>query len=157
MKAKLSNHISGLATFLLATLASISFSSQAFAQLKGNLTVEVNGLRNQKGNVCINVFHRSVGFPADATKALKSDCVKITASPLLIRFQGLPFANYAISLFHDENADDQFNRASFGLPTEGYGFSNNPKAIAAPAPFGQASFILAGKATKVRIKLIYLN
>jgi uncharacterized protein (DUF2141 family) len=33
---------------------------------------------------------------------------------------------FAVAVFHDENEDHKFNRDFFGIPTEGYGFSNNP-------------------------------
>jgi len=34
--------------------------------------------------------------------------------------------DYTVAVFHDEDADKKFNRDFFGIPTEGYGFSNNP-------------------------------
>ena len=43
-----------------------------------------------------------------------------------VSFEGLEPGSYAIRLYHDENGDQQFNMNFMGVPTEGYGFSNNP-------------------------------
>ena len=36
---------------------------------------------------------------------------------------------YAIAVYHDENANQKFDRTSLGLPAEGYGFSNNASTL----------------------------
>jgi uncharacterized protein (DUF2141 family) len=33
---------------------------------------------------------------------------------------------FAVTVFHDEDEDHKFNQDFLGIPTEGYGFSNNP-------------------------------
>ena len=32
-----------------------------------------------------------------------------------------------MAIYHDANGDHDFNRSLVGLPTEGFGFSNNPE------------------------------
>ncbi|AFY71281.1 Protein of unknown function DUF2141 [Thalassoporum mexicanum PCC 7367] len=128
----------------------------ASAQLAGNLTVEIDNLRDRQGQVCFNLFRTSDGFPSDKQKAVKTDCIEIADEPLEIKLTSLPYGNYAISLYHDRNADNTLNRAAFGMPSEGYGFSNNPRALTGPANFGQSMFILAGRNTNIKVKLTYL-
>jgi len=36
---------------------------------------------------------------------------------------------YVVALYHDENGNGKIDRSTFGLPTEGYGFSNNPSTL----------------------------
>jgi uncharacterized protein (DUF2141 family) len=36
---------------------------------------------------------------------------------------------YALALYHDENANQKFDRTAIGFPAEGYGFSNNPPTL----------------------------
>lgn len=140
---------------LLLGLGSVIFACSAQANLKGNLTVEVNGLRNQTGLLCIKVFNGSQGFPDGNAKALKQDCVKITESPMKFNYRGFPAGSYAVAVFHDANGDRKLNRNSAGMPTEGYGFSKNPVVNAGPPKFGQAVFLIAGPNTKVNIQMKY--
>ncbi len=45
----------------------------------------------------------------------------------------LPVGSYAVSLFHDRNQDGVLNRGELGIPSEGFGFSNNaPSAQVLP-------------------------
>ncbi|MEO7247973.1 MAG: DUF2141 domain-containing protein [Novosphingobium sp.] len=61
---------------------------------------------------------------------------------------------YAIALYHDENANGNFDRSGLGLPKEGWGFTNNPHTF-----FGLPSFSAVrlsvnktGLATEIRMK-----
>ena len=47
----------------------------------------------------------------------------------------MPFGNYAITLFHDENNNMELDTNFLGIPKEPYGFSNNAKS-----PFGPPGF-----------------
>jgi uncharacterized protein (DUF2141 family) len=151
--------VSAIAAMSLGLIAGsgLLWSSQAKAQLIGNLTVKVDNLRDRQGQVCFNLFKTSDGFPSDRQKAVKTDCIKISDQPLEIKLNSLPYGNYAISLYHDRNGDRTLNRAAFGMPSEGYGFSNNPSALTGPANFGQSMFILAGRNTNVKVNLFYPN
>lgn len=42
---------------------------------------------------------------------------------------------YALAVYHDADADRSFDRTGLGLPSEGFGFSNNP-----PTLFGLPNF-----------------
>jgi uncharacterized protein (DUF2141 family) len=48
-------------------------------------------------------------------KALTASCI----------INNLPRGEYALAIFHDENADGICNLKLFGIPKEGFGFSNN--------------------------------
>ncbi|MEB3831057.1 DUF2141 domain-containing protein [Phormidium sp. CCY1219] len=137
-------------------VASLSLPGGARALDAGQLTVEVDGLTNQQGNICLTVFSRSDGFPKDAMKALKASCFPISQTPLTLTLDGLNFGNYAVALFHDENADGELNTNQIGIPQEGFGFSNNPPILTGPPQFRDATFFLAGQNTTIRIDLNYL-
>lgn len=140
---------------LLAVFGSVVFSGCASAEMKGNLTVEVDGLQNQKGEVCLKVFSGSRGFPNSNESAVKRQCVKISSIPLTVTFPDLKAGSYAIAVFHDRNGDRILNRNSMGMPTEGYGFSKNPIVRQAPPQFGEAAIMLAGPNTRVNIQMRY--
>ena len=144
-----------LGASLLALFSPLIFACNAEANLKGRLIVQVNELKDQKGLLCIKVFNGSQGFPDSNEKALKRDCVKITADPMVFTYRDLPSSNYGVAVFHDSNGDRKLNRNSAGMPLEGYGFSKNPVIKAGPPKYGQTVFLVAGPATKVQINMRY--
>lgn len=128
----------------------ISDSREAFV---GNLVVELDGLKSDKGQVCLALYDRSKGFPNDGTKAKKYLCADITARPLKVTFEGLEFTNYAVAVIHDENKDGKLNTGTFGIPTEGFGFSNNPAVRMGAPEYSECSFFVAGKETVITITM----
>jgi uncharacterized protein (DUF2141 family) len=61
---------------------------------------------------------------------------------------------YALALYHDENANQKFDRTGLGLPAEGYGFTNNPATLAGLPSFRSVRLNIArsGLATRVQMK-----
>jgi uncharacterized protein (DUF2141 family) len=61
---------------------------------------------------------------------------------------------YALAIYHDENADQNFDRTGLGLPAEGYGFSNNPSTLAGLPSFKSVRLNIprAGLVTRIRMK-----
>jgi uncharacterized protein (DUF2141 family) len=133
----------------------IAFSPKALASFKGNLSIELGGLKNQKGQVCFSLFSSNKGFPDNGKRALKAQCVKLTTTPQKITFPNLTAGNYAVAVIHDVNSDGTLNRNSLGIPTEGFGFSNNPIIRTGPPKFGDSAVLVAGSSTNIQIKLQY--
>lgn len=147
--------IAALSSVMLAN--TIHAQSTAQSKFKGNLTIEVGGLQNQKGFLCIRLFTESKGFPEGDGKSTKRECVKITEEPIRFSFKNLTAGSYAVAAFHDANGDLKLNRNAAGMPTEGYGFSNNPAIKTGPPKFGQTVFLVAGPNTGVKIQMKYGN
>lgn len=61
---------------------------------------------------------------------------------------------WAIAVYHDENANQKFDRSGLGLPAEGYGFSNNPSTVAGLPAFRSVRLNVskAGLTTQVQMK-----
>jgi len=67
----------------------------------------------------------------------------------------LPAGKYSVATFHDENDSGNLATNALGVPTEGYGFSNDPQGAEGPTKFAQAAFDFDGKAAKTIV--IHLN
>jgi len=63
---------------------------------------------------------------------------------------------YAISVYHDANGNHEFDQNFIGLPTEGFGFSNNPALRIGPPSFEAARFLAKGDLT-ITIRLRYVG
>lgn len=130
----------------------------SFLQLAENNDIKVNitNLRNDKGHILISLFKDGIGYPDKPDKALKRGKVSINNKTAIMIFKGLPPGNYAIAILHDENDDLKMNTNFFGIPKEGYGFSNNVMGTFGPPGYSKAKFIhRVGSNTMIQIKSRY--
>ena len=121
------------------------------------LTIRVTGVRNTKGRIALALFASEAGFPGDASKAVRLQQAEINAQTLSAQFvlEGIPYGQYAVSVFHDENSNGKLDKNFVGAPKEGYGASNNPRKRMGPPPFEEARFSLNQPSQSIEIKLMY--
>jgi uncharacterized protein (DUF2141 family) len=121
------------------------------------LIVEVSGLREAKGEVAVTLY------PDDAKRFLaphkKMARVRATArAPTTTACFWLPAPGYyAVAIYHDENANRDFDRNFIGLPAEGFAFSNNPPTPVALPSFRSVRFKAGAGETRIQTRLRYLN
>ncbi|MFM8003695.1 MAG: DUF2141 domain-containing protein, partial [Dolichospermum sp.] len=134
--------MSKIGNLFIATLLTISFAKIVQAESTASLTVVVNGIRNQNGEICMRVYNSEKGFPDHAESQVKSGCTKITGNSIKQVFSGLKPGNYAVAVIDDQNGDHKLNKDFFGIPEEGFGISTNPiVSISTGTPkFKNASF-----------------
>ena len=61
---------------------------------------------------------------------------------------------FAMAVYHDENANGDFDKNGIGLPAEPWGISNNPKVRFGPPPVEKALFeVSAETGAKIVIDL----
>ncbi|PAX59939.1 DUF2141 domain-containing protein [Brunnivagina elsteri] len=145
-----------LLPFLGTLLGSLIFSDNSQADLRGKLNIEIDELRSNHGEVCVNLFASSKGFPQEEKRAVQKQCVKITETPLVVKFDDLKAGSYALVVMHDENSDKAFNRNNLGMPLEGFGFSQNPEISDRAPKFSETAFFVAGPTTDIKVKLQYM-
>lgn len=147
--------VSKLSACLVAILASLSLPKIVEAESTAKLTVVVDGLLNQKGEVCLRIYENERGFPQSAAGIVQSGCTKVTGASVTKQFYGLKYGTYAVTLFQDENGDKKLNTNFIGIPQEGFGISNNPPVGNSAPKFSNASFPIT-KDTTIRIGMKYL-
>ncbi len=62
---------------------------------------------------------------------------------------------YGLAVYHDEDANRKFNRTMFGLPAEGYGFSNNPSTFLGLPAFDSVRLPVPRSGTETGVRLKY--
>ena len=65
--------------------------------------------------------------------------------------------SYSVALYHDENGNTEFDRDFLGIPTEGYGFSQNPGFRFGKPDLEETLFAIAAEPVELRISLLYLS
>jgi uncharacterized protein (DUF2141 family) len=149
-----------LIALMLASIASAQISSPTptpSASPQNPLDIEVIGLRNDSGEVGCSIFndHDTTGFPRDDSKVLRHLWAPIHDGKATCEFTGLEPGQYAAVVFHDENGDHKFNMNAFGMPMEGYGFSNDAAALFSPPDFKSAAFTYSGSSLYIVINIRY--
>jgi uncharacterized protein (DUF2141 family) len=81
--------------------------------------------------------------------------IKIRATRARCDFEDIPPGTYALAVIHDENMNGKLDSNRLGMPTEGYGFSNDAKAFLRAPSFSAASFPYDGRSVNLTIGLNY--
>lgn len=119
------------------------------------LLVQVGRLKSDQGEVAITVYPSDPRrFLAPGGKLLR---VRTKAdTPVTQACFYLPKPDvYAVAVYHDANANRDFDRNAVGLPSEGFAFSNDaPSKLGAPA-FEKARFTTRPGDNVLRVKMRY--
>lgn len=117
------------------------------------LTINISNIENIQGNLKLGLFNSNEGF-LERDRAFKTISVKVKSNTEIVVIENLPSGNYAISMYHDENSDDECNRNFMGIPTEAYAFSNNFKPKFSAPSFEDCEFQLNSDQT---LKIVLNN
>lgn len=129
----------------------------AFAQPPcQRIHVDILNIKNSTGSVACALFESPVGFPTDYLRqATNIMSLKIRNTAARCDFVGIPPGTYALAVIHDENMNGKLDMNGLGIPTEGYGFSNDAKGILGAPSFSAASFSYDGGNLDLKISLQY--
>lgn len=122
----------------------------------GKITITVELVRNTKGHVRCSLFNTAPGFPGPSPLEGRNLTATPTSGKASCEFANVPAGVWAITVLHDENDNGVLDNNLFGVPTEGYGATNNKLPSFAPPSFKDSSFVLApGEQRTFSVKLRY--
>ena len=126
------------------------FTMQAAAQTTQQ--VQITNIEKKKGKLYIGWYNSKETF----MKAKKTVFVKIVdvnnQDEVKAAFEKIPPGKYAISVFLDENDNQDLDLNLVGIPQEKYGFSNGTPTMR-PATYKECEFEVNGKEQTIVIKL----
>ncbi|KAI95155.1 hypothetical protein T281_06950 [Rhodomicrobium udaipurense JA643] len=130
----------------------------ASAAAAADLTIAIDGLRSDRGEVKLCVFSAETSnkavFPDCVTgRPVKQGSAIIRGGKVVVTYSGLKPGVYAVASIHDENGDGKLGTNMVGIPTEGIGVSNNPTLFGKP-DFAKSAFEIAGN-TRIAITAKY--
>lgn len=126
-----------------------------YSQGGADLKITVTGIKDQGGQISVNLFNTEKGFPEDATKAFLYKTIQLNSSSESIYFIDLPPGRYAFAILHDANENGVMEKNFLGIPKEGFAFSNNYKPLIKSPSFSQAAFELTKNDTSLVVEMIY--
>jgi uncharacterized protein (DUF2141 family) len=145
--------------FAAAVCTPIDAAPQAqIAPLTGGCTLRIHltGLRNQKGQIAGALFKSSDGWPEDRHKVFREDAYPFKGTSATLTFEHVPPGRYGVAVIHDENSNEKLDRNFFGIPTEGFGFANNPHVVWKAPAFRDSLVHVTCPVTETTIRMIYM-
>jgi uncharacterized protein (DUF2141 family) len=126
------------------------------AGASNSIKVVVEGFHSNSGEADCVLFGSPEGFPSDSEIAMKRTKSKIENKQAVCVFDGVVAGDYAVSVFHDENANGKLDRNLVGIPKEGVGASNDAAEKLGTPKFDDARFAYKGGQQTLTIHLKYL-
>jgi len=118
--------------------------------------VKILNIRNSAGAVACALFESPVGFPAEFLhSATNIMVIKIRDTQARCDFEDIAPGAYALAVIHDENMNGKLDANWLGVPTKGYGFSNDATAMPGAPSFSAAEFPYDGRNLNLTISLHY--
>lgn len=122
-----------------------------FLGAQNSVAVTITGFDSNEGNAKIGLYNSKAHF---LKSTFKSVTKPIRNGEVVITFEDIPEGTYAVSVFHDEDADNEFDMYFGFLPAEDYGNSNNVLNPFGPPKWEDAAFeIKEGKDITLEIKM----
>lgn len=118
---------------------SIYLSVQKVRKSRGLITVD---LHDDNPDGWINKTGRVGRVRADAQEGTTHICIPVDKAGV-----------YAIAVYHDKDANHEFNKNFLGIPSEPFGISNDPRIGLSAPPHEKAAFEVKGPASPVTVTL----
>ncbi len=146
----------GAGAVMMTTAEAQSGAAHSHVSCKGEpreIAVRVVNVKESVGLMTVEVYRNDPG--GFLNKGGREFRVRFAAKAPATEFcVTAPSAGqWAMVTYHDENANQKFDKNSFGLPSEPYGVSQNPKIRLAPPPIEEALFEVAETGASVEIRL----
>jgi uncharacterized protein (DUF2141 family) len=112
--------------------------------------IKVTGIKPEKGQVRIAVYDSAEKWLKQVTYA---GIFNAESQEVEWKINDIPYGEYAIAVFHDENQNGEFDLGLLGISRETYGFSNNVKAFFGPPKWDKVKVIITNSTEEVAIEL----
>ena len=140
---------------IATALPFVPFGAHAEAeQSGGTVRLQVSAFRNTNGTLNCRLFSQPASFPdGDGVRTVRATIRGAEAS---CAFDNVAPGTYAVAVVHDENANGRLDKNFLGIPTEGYGVSNNRTYALSAPEWDESKFVVtANEPATMRVSLRY--
>jgi uncharacterized protein (DUF2141 family) len=110
--------------------------------------IEASQLRSMKGELRCALYSTETSFPEGEPVVAQRVVLGAGVAPAC-EFTSVPAGTWAATAHHDENVDARINKGLFGIPSEGYGVSNNHTYATHGPRWHESTFAVTTGAAKV--------
>ena len=138
--------------YFVAFSAAVCMLLTPIASHAADLTVIVNNVQQDDGQIMLGLFNGSDSFPKTISQSAATPAKeRNTAGQVLLIIRGLSPGQYAASSYHDLDGNSKLSTNKMGVPTEPYGFSNNARGMFGPPSFKDASITIGNEDLTIEI------
>lgn len=119
----------------------------------GTLTLQVENIESADGSIKLALFDSKDTFLKDDQAAYVKSYTHQKAGSIHIEWPEIAYGTYALAIYHDENDNGKLDKNLFGIPSEPYSFSNNPKIKWRGPQFDESKFDFSENNNKLVLKL----
>lgn len=136
----------------ITILVLFSVSVKGEENLKDTLKVRVINFENSSGKAVVNLFRKGDDMMGKPFLQLKSEIINYEAE---VSFTDLPYGNYAVFAFHDENDNGTLDHNWLNIPAEPMGYSNdwNFGLFSGMPAYEKTGFTFSNETSSITIKL----
>ncbi|MCD4719336.1 MAG: DUF2141 domain-containing protein [Desulfobacula sp.] len=135
--------------FFMIPAATTAFAGQAKTNTS-NLVIHITGFENSNGIAKVVLVNSKKNYNKETPfKGYNFNII----NNRVIKNITLPYGEYAIKVYHDENGNHELDTRIFGIPVERYGFSNNARGTFGPPEYEEALFNLNSPKKEITITL----
>jgi uncharacterized protein (DUF2141 family) len=118
-----------------------------------SVVVKVTGIKSREGLIQAALFSSKTSFPDQKPFKAYTHTLKKEVGQVEVNFKEVPFGEYAVAVYHDQNGNNKLDTNFMGIPKEPYGFSNNhhPKLSAPDYEAAKVEINQPGKTLEVHI------
>jgi len=116
-------------------ILAIFLALAATAAHAGDLVIRIDNVKTADGQVKVALFDGAATFLKQPARVADAPA---TAGSTTVTFKDLPPGDYALSLYHDANANGKMDRNPAGIPIEPYAFSKDAQGFMGPPAFDAA-------------------
>jgi uncharacterized protein (DUF2141 family) len=137
----------------IALVVAVSFPAPLSAQARerGAVALTITGILAVKGQIKIALFNSSETWLGD--HPLYNATVEVDSKVVTWKISDIPYGDYGIALFHDENKNGKMDKNFLGIPQEPYGFSNNMRVTFGPPSWDKSKFVVKSAITELSIEV----
>jgi uncharacterized protein (DUF2141 family) len=121
------------------------------------IRVTVENVRNSKGLITAVLYDDNPKTFLKSGSRLDRIRVEAREGATELCLNAPATGRYAVALYHDENGNKEFDTDFLGIPTEGYGFSQNPGFRFGKPDVEETVFAIETDPVALNISMLYLN
>lgn len=137
---------------VISAAAAVSAILCGASALAAPVSVTVKGLEARGGNLFVSIVDEAQFQTMGQTVTASVREETVTAGEMTVSLDVAP-GTYAVSVWHDDNADMQFNFGNMG-PEDGWGFSGAPNPMGPPTWDG-SKFEVTEDGAEVSVTITY--
>jgi uncharacterized protein (DUF2141 family) len=142
-----------LLTSTIAWVVHVSSPAPLSAQAheRGAFVLKITGILAVKGQIKIAMFNSPETWLGD--HPAYNATVDVDSKVVTWKISDIPYGDYGIAIFQDENKNGKIDKNFLGIPQEPYGFSNNMRVTFGPPSWDKSKFVVKGAITELAIEV----